>query len=43
MITFSLSSPNLQVTDGTANILDVCGFDVKIPKLVEAFCRGAFC
>lgn len=43
LVTFLLSSPNLSVADGSSNVLDVCGFDSGVPKLVEAFCRGHFC
>ncbi|XP_057669695.1 RNA-binding protein RO60 isoform X1 [Diorhabda carinulata] len=43
LVTFLLSSPGLTISDGSPNVLDVCGFDNGVPKLVEAFCRGHFC
>ncbi|KAK4881562.1 hypothetical protein RN001_004881 [Aquatica leii] len=42
LISFSLSSPNLALADGSSNVLDICGFSKEVPKVVEAFSRGLF-
>ncbi|KAJ8921962.1 hypothetical protein NQ315_008596 [Exocentrus adspersus] len=40
LVTFCMSSPHLNFSDGSPNILDVAGLDFGVPKAVEAFCRG---
>ncbi|KAF5293979.1 hypothetical protein FQR65_LT10950 [Abscondita terminalis] len=42
LISFSLSSPNLGLADGSSNIIDICGFNKEVPNIVEAFSRGLF-
>ncbi|CAG9865364.1 unnamed protein product [Phyllotreta striolata] len=42
LVNFCLSSPHLDVADGSPNVLDVSGLDLGVPKLVEAFCRDNF-
>ncbi|GLV41109.1 uncharacterized protein CBL_04633 [Carabus blaptoides fortunei] len=40
MITVSLGSRKLTVADGSPHVLDICGFDHNVPRVIEACCRG---
>jgi len=40
MINVSVGGRKLEIADGTSHVLDICGFDHHVPKLIEACCKG---
>lgn len=42
LISVFLDSPHVTLADGTLNVLDICGIDKDVPRIIEAFSKGLF-